>query len=59
MKETELKVEYLDTEMLKPYEGNAKEHPEEQVEQIIKSIEEFGMIDPIGIWGEDLSLIHI
>ena len=58
MKETELKVEYLDTEMLKPYEGNAKEHPEEQVEQIIKSIEEFGMIDPIGIWGEDNVIVE-
>lgn len=58
MKEVELKVEYLDTASLNPYEGNAKEHPEEQVEQIIKSIEEFGMIDPIGIWGENNVIVE-
>lgn len=58
MKEVELKVEYLDTTSLNPYEGNAKEHPEEQVEQIIKSIEEFGMIDPIGIWGENNVIVE-
>ena len=37
---------------LTPYEGNAKLHPKEQVEQIKKSIEKFGFCDPIGIWGE-------
>ena len=34
---------------LKPFEGNAKKHPKEQVEQIKKSIMEFGMNDPIAI----------
>ena len=34
---------------IKPFERNAKEHPKEQVEQIKKSITEFGMNDPIAI----------
>jgi len=48
----ELKIEYLPKESLKPYVGNAKLHPAEQVEQIKKSIEEFGFNDPIAIWHE-------
>lgn len=45
-----LKVEYLKTESLEPYPGNAKLHPAEQVEQIKKSIVEFGFNDPVAIW---------
>lgn len=32
-----------------PYENNAKEHPQEQINQIKHSIEEFGFNDPIAI----------
>ena len=32
-----------------PYEGNAKLHPREQVEQIKKSIQDFGNNDPIAV----------
>lgn len=32
-----------------PYENNAKEHPEEQINQIKNSIQEFGNNDPIAI----------
>lgn len=32
-----------------PYENNVKEHPKEQIEQIKKSIKEFGNNDPIAI----------
>ena len=46
----ELKIEYMRTEELRPYAGNAKMHPAEQVEQIKRSIEEFGFNDPIAIW---------
>ena len=45
-----LKIEYMPIGELKPYAGNAKLHPAEQVEQIKKSIQEFGMNDPIAIW---------
>ena len=32
------------------YAGNAKQHPDWQVEQIAASIEEFGNCDPIAVW---------
>lgn len=43
---------------LKPYKNNAKIHTEEQIEQIKKSIEEFGMNDPIAVWGEDNIIVE-
>lgn len=49
----ELKIEYLNKEQLKPYANNAKLHPAEQVEQIKKSIEEFGFNDPIAVWHDN------
>lgn len=45
-----LQVEYVPIGELKAYENNAKIHTEEQIEQIKRSIEEFGMNDPIGVW---------
>ena len=50
----QLKIEYVDINSIKPYEKNAKLHPEEQIEQIKKSIEQFGMDDPIGIWKDEI-----
>lgn len=37
-----------------PYDKNAKEHPQEQINQIKKSIEEFGFNDPIAIDGNNI-----
>ena len=48
-----LKVEYIDTGELKPYENNAKIHTDAQIEQIARSIQEFGMNDPIAVWKEN------
>ena len=53
-----LKVEYIPIEQLKPYEKNAKIHTQEQIEQIKNSIREFGMNDPIGIWGKDNLIVE-
>ena len=53
-----LKIEYIDITELKPYEKNAKIHTYEQIEQIKQSIEEFGMNDPIGIWGKDNLIVE-
>lgn len=53
-----LKIEYLPLDSIKPYENNAKEHPQEQIEQIKESIKEFGNIDPIGIWGEENEIVE-
>lgn len=46
----ELTVEEMPTDELTPYARNAKIHTSEQVDQIAKSIEEFGFNDPIGVW---------
>ena len=45
-----LKVRTMKTDRLVPYEGNAKMHTPLQIEQIAKSIEEFGFNDPIAFW---------
>lgn len=47
-----LEIEYIKIEKLKPYEKNARKHQKEDVGTIKASIKEFGMCDPIGIWGE-------
>lgn len=48
-----LKIEYIKTSELKAYANNAKEHPAEQVEQIKKSIQQFGFNDPIAVWHDN------
>lgn len=50
---SKLKIEYVNKESLKPYVNNAKIHTAEQVEQIKRSIEEFGFNDPIAVWHDD------
>lgn len=54
MAKPNLKIEYIKTEELKTYENNAKLHPAEQIEQIKKSIEQFGMNDPIAVWKDNV-----
>ena len=44
-----MNIEKIDINAVKPYENNAKLHPPEQIEQIKKSIKEFGNNDPIAI----------
>ena len=46
----QLTIEYMPLSELKAYSNNAKIHTAEQIEQIKKSIQEFGMNDPIAIW---------
>lgn len=45
-----LQVEYVSVDEIFPYANNAKIHTDEQIDEIANSINEFGMIDPIGIW---------
>lgn len=42
----------IDINKIKEYENNAKDHPEWQIAQISKSIQEFGFNDPITINGD-------
>lgn len=44
-----MQIEKIKIDLLVPYKNNAKKHPQEQIEQIIASIEECGFNDPIAI----------
>ena len=57
MEKRELKILYLDISEIKEYENNAKEHPEWQIKQIAKSVQEFGFNDPIAV-DEDMMIIE-
>lgn len=46
-KSTELQVEYLHVDELKPYEKNSRTHSEAQLELLAKSIGEFGFTNPV------------
>lgn len=48
-----LKIEYVKAGELKPYANNAKLHPAEQIEQIKRSIEQFGFNDPVAVWKDN------
>lgn len=50
----DLQIEYININEIRPYKGNAKEHPKKQIEQIKKSIIEFGFADPLGIWNGEI-----
>lgn len=41
------KLEYIKVEELKAYARNARKHSEEQIEQVIQSIQEFGFTNPV------------
>lgn len=43
---------------LTPDPANAKDHPGWQIEQIKNSIERFGNLDPIGVWGDDNLIVE-
>lgn len=45
-----LEIEYIPIAEIKPYKRNAKKHPKEQIQQIKKSMEEYGFNDPIALW---------
>lgn len=48
----ELKIEYLPIESLEQYTKNTRKHKDEDISQIMKSIQEFGFSDPVGIWSD-------
>lgn len=50
----ELKIEYLPIKDLRPYEKNTRKHQKKDVDNIARSIEKFGMNDPIGIWKDNI-----
>lgn len=44
-----MKIERMSLADIRPYENNAKRHPQHQVDQIAASIQEFGNNDPIAV----------
>ena len=48
----DLEVVYLSPQELTPYENNTRRHNPEDIDGIVKSIEDTGFNDPIGIWGD-------
>lgn len=44
-----MEILQVSIDSIKPYENNAKEHPKEQIEQIKKSILDYGNNDPIAV----------
>ena len=53
-----MKVIEMKLSQLTPYENNVKEHPPEQVEQIKQSILQYGMNDPIAVWGKNNLIVE-
>lgn len=53
-----LNIEYLPLDELTPYENNARKHEKADLSTIEKSIENFGMCDPIGVWGENNIIVE-
>ena len=54
----QLEIVYLSPHELTPYEGNAKKHGAEDIEQIKESIRLDGFNDPIGIWGDNNLIVE-
>lgn len=46
----EIKIEYVPIEQIIPYANNARKHGDTDTDAIMKSIQEFGFNDPIGVW---------
>ena len=42
-----MKIENIKIDQLKPYEKNAKKHDKKQIEQVAKSVETFGWVQPL------------
>ena len=53
-----MEVIKIPLEQLTPDPHNAKDHPQWQIEQIKNSIEQFGNLDPIGVWGDDNLIVE-
>lgn len=45
-----LVIETANIDELIPYAQNSKKHPKKQIDEIARSIDEFGNCDPIGVW---------
>lgn len=58
VKMRKLEIVYLPPGDLKAYEKNARKHTPDDIEAIKKSILEDGFNDPIGIWGDQNTIVE-
>lgn len=56
MEKINLKIEQVNTSLIRGYSQNAKTHPEEQIQQIAQSIRKFGFNNPVLV-DENLEII--
>ena len=54
----DIRIYYVNASELKPNERNARLHSGPDVETIKASIEQFGFLDPIGVWGKDNLIVE-
>lgn len=52
-----IKIEYLPIKDLKPYERNAKKHDETQIKNVMESIKQFGMAQPLAVDKDNVLII--
>lgn len=53
-----MKIEDISIEKLTMYDKNAKKHEEKDISIIKESIEKFGFNDPVGVWGENNTIVE-
>lgn len=58
LKDATLKIEYIPIGKLTPNKKNARAHHADDIQCIKNSIEQFGMCDPIGVWGDDNIIVE-
>ena len=58
LKDTTLRIEYISIGKLTPNKKNARAHHADDIQCIKNSIEQFGMCDPIGVWGDDNIIVE-
>lgn len=58
LKDTTLRIEYIPIGKLTPNKKNARAHHADDIQCIKNSIEQFGMCDPIGVWGDDNIIVE-
>lgn len=53
-----MNIEIVPINKLKPYDKNARKHTDADINTIVNSIKQFGFNDPVGIWGEDNTIVE-
>ena len=52
-----MKTQMMKLADIKPYPGNAKKHPETQIKNVMQSIKDFGIIQPLVVDKDNVLII--